>query len=81
VGAVRLPHLCAVRQIIMRPQVLAVDSLAAGLLSIAASRAHHTLVLHSLIYAQAVFVALPLEVMLAQVMLWWSSKKWLPLHQ
>ena len=80
VVAVRLPHLCAVRQILMQVQASVVGLLAVELLA----HAHPIRTAMAAVHAISVvliWVSVALEAMLAQVMLWWSSKKWLPWHQ
>jgi hypothetical protein len=79
-GVVRLPQPYAVRQIIMRPQVSVAGLLAAELLAIATFKATAMPVPFAI---SVVLIWFPVasEVILAQVMLWWSSKKWLPRHQ
>jgi hypothetical protein len=80
VGAVQSPQLCAVRQMHLRHQVSVVGLLAVELLAIA-SLAATAMPARNAISVVLICFPVALEVMLAQVMLWWSSKKWLPRHQ
>ena len=79
VRAVQWPRAYAVRQIRLRPQVSVVGLLAAELLAIATFKATAMPVPFA-ISAVVRCAIVASEVFLAQVMLWWSSKKWLPLH-
>jgi hypothetical protein len=72
VDAVRLPQLYAVRQIRLRRQALAVGLLAAEFLVAVQRQATATILLFSI--SVAIWKVEPLEVMLAPVMLLWSSK-------